>query len=84
MQRQLYSLYVDDIITGGGDDDRDCQLYVKLNRDLQVGGFNARKFSCNSRNLVCKVKEDDRLLERSDQGTLISTRENSKTVVEEQ
>ena len=82
--RDSFNLSVNDIITGEGDDDRDCQLYVKLNRDLQEGRFNARKFSSNSHNLVCKIKEDERLLERSYQGTLISTHENSKTVVGEE
>jgi len=84
LKYELVSLYVDHIITGEGDNDRDCQLYVKLNRHLQEGRFNARKFSSNSHNLVCKIKEDERILERSYQGTLISTRENSKTVVEEE
>lgn len=82
-KRLLQSLYFEDIITGQGDKDGAYQFHVKTKSRLAEGGFKARTFASSYKNLVYKIKENERLLERNYQSTQISTREISKTVVEE-
>ena len=50
VQKLLQSLYVDDILTGGSDDDEAFDLYIKGKSRLAGFGFNVRKFVSNSKN----------------------------------
>ena len=84
VQKLPQSLCVDDILTGGSDDDEAFDLYIKGKSRLAGFGFNARKFVSNSKNLMHRLKENERLLELASQGTKVITRsENIKTVSEE-
>ena len=85
VQRLLQSLYVDDILTGGNDDDDETyNLYIKGKLRLAEGGFNARRFVPDSKNLMHRVGENERLSELAHQGTKVATpSENMKTVSEE-
>ena len=84
VQKLLQSLYVDDIISGDSDDIGAYKLYIKANLRLAEGGFNARKFVSNSKQLMSQIKESERLLENSCHGgQSIASKENSKTVMEE-
>ena len=52
MQKLLQSLYVDNILTGGSDDDEAYDFYIKGKSRLAEGGFNVRKFVSNCKNLM--------------------------------
>ena len=81
----LQSLYVDDIISGDSDDNGAYELYIKTKSRLAEGGFNARKFATNSRNLARKIEENERFLEGSYQESSAATHKaNSQTVMEEE
>ena len=84
VQKLLQSLYVDDILTGGSDDDEAYDFYIKGKSRLAEGGFNARKFASNSKKLMHRLQEKERLLELASQGaTVVTPSENIKTVSEE-
>ena len=60
-QKLLQSLYVDDILTGGSDDDEAYDFYIKGKSRLAEGGVNARTFVSNSNNLMHRLEENERL-----------------------
>ena len=50
------SFYVDNLVTGAGDEDQAYQLFVQSKKMLKEGGFNLRKFCSNS--LLLQVRLD--------------------------
>ncbi len=54
----LQSLYVDDTISGDGDDNETYELYIKAKSRLAEGGFDARKFVSNSQSLICHIEKN--------------------------
>ena len=49
IQCLLYSTYVDDIISGGCNEDEAFCLYTESKKIFHEGGFNLRKFLTNSK-----------------------------------
>ena len=68
VQKLLQFRYVDDIISGDSDDIGAYKLYIKAKSRLAEGGFNARMFVSNSKQLMSQIKENERLLENSCHG----------------
>lgn len=83
MQRLLQCLYVEDIITGEGENDGGYYLHVKSNARLANGRFNVTIFISSFKNLICQINDNERLLKRCYKGTEIYTLDNYKTVVED-
>ena len=52
------SFYVDDLVTGAGDEEQAYQVFVQSRKMLKDGGFNLRKFCSNSLLLQTKVDGD--------------------------
>lgn len=61
VEKLLQSLYVDDIATGDEDEDETYRLYMKLKLRLAKGGFNARKFVSNSKELQERIERNEKL-----------------------
>ena len=53
------SLYVDDIVTGGPNEEAVYELYLKIKIRLAEGGFNARKFASSSPALMEEIKKKE-------------------------
>lgn len=56
----LNDFYVDDVATGADNEDQAKFLYQQLKQTLQNGGFNLRKWSSNSTELLRMIPECDR------------------------
>ena len=50
------SLYVDDLLTGDGNDDKALVIYKKSKQIMAEGGFNLRKWNSNSRTLLKAIE----------------------------
>lgn len=53
------SFYVDDLITGEGNDDKAFNAYKKSNGIMAMGGFILRKWHLNSRNLLKLIESGE-------------------------
>ena len=58
VKKMCQSLYVDDLVTGAGDEDQAYLLFVQSRKMLKDGGFNLRKFCSNSLLLQARVDAD--------------------------
>ena len=61
----LQSLYVDDVVLGANNVDHAYELYIKSKLRMSEGGFNLRKFASNSKDLKCRIDENEKLREQS-------------------
>ena len=59
MKKLCKSFYVDDLVTGAGDEESAYELFVNSKMMLKEGRFNLRKFNSNSASLQTRVKHDD-------------------------
>ena len=59
VERFLRSIYVDDLTSGGSEDDAVYEQYLKAKLRLAEGGFNLRKFSSNSTALMQQIAENE-------------------------
>ena len=73
----LRAIYVDDLNSGGNDDDSVYMLYKKAKLRLAEGGFNLRKFVTNSPGLMEKIERNESTLS-SKLAKDISTSHNSE------
>ena len=76
MDSFLRAIYVDDLNSGGNDDDSVYTLYKKAKLRLAEGGFNLRKFVTNSPELMKKIELNESTLS-SKPAKHISTRRDS-------
>ena len=51
------SLYVDDLLSGAGDDEKALEIYHKSKRIMAGEGFNLRKWNSNSPNLMSEISK---------------------------
>ena len=77
MARLTRSFYVDDVVTGAGDEDQAYALYESAKRVMKEGGFNLRKFHTNSTLLEMRI--DDEEASTSQPSTSPSTAEVEET-----
>ena len=68
VKKFLSGIYVDDLSSGGEDDDAAYELYVKSKQRLNEGGFNLRKFLSNSPTLMERIQQNEDAF-RVDQST---------------
>jgi len=59
------SLYVDNMLSGAGDDEKALEIYHKSKRIMADGGFNLRKWNSSSQTLLnsieaCEISEDQK------------------------
>ena len=59
VERFLRSIYVDDLTSGGSEDDAVYEQYLKAKLRRAEGGFNLRKFSSNSTALMQQIAENE-------------------------
>ena len=59
------SLYVDDLLSGAGDDERALEIYHKSKRIMADGGFKLRKWNSNSQNVMSEISKSERPQEDS-------------------
>ena len=59
------SLYVDDLLSGAGDDEKALEIYHKSKRIMAGGGFNLRKWNSNSPNVMSEISKSERPQEDS-------------------
>ena len=53
------SLYVDDLLSGAGDDEKALEIYHKSKRIMAGGGFNLRKWNSNSPNVMSEISKSE-------------------------
>ena len=51
------SLYVDDLLSGAGDDEKALEIYHKSKKIMADGGFNLRKWKSNSQNVMSEISK---------------------------
>ena len=92
VKKFLEALYVDDLFTGGQTEEGTYQLFLKSKLRMLEAGFNMRKWSSNSKELIEKIKASDydqevkcsdELKLQEDDGTYTSTTLGSHEVYEE-
>ena len=59
------SLYVDDLLSGVGDDEKALEIYHKSKKIMAGGGFNLRKWNSNSPNVMSEISKSERPQEDS-------------------
>ena len=59
------SLYVDDLLSGAGDDEKALEIYHKSKKIMADGGFNLRKWNSNSQNVMSEISRFERPQEDS-------------------
>ena len=52
-------LYVDDLLSGAGDDEKALEIYHKSKRIMAGGGFNLRKWNSNSPNVMSEISKSE-------------------------
>jgi hypothetical protein len=57
VKKVLHALYVDDLTSGGQTVEETYQLYLKSKLRMVEAGFNLRKWSSNSKELIKKISE---------------------------
>ena len=53
-------LYVDDLLSGAGDDEKALEIYHKSKRIMADGGFSLRKWNSNSPNVMSEISRSER------------------------
>ena len=59
------SLYVDDLLSGAGDDEKALEIYHKSKRMMADGGFSLRKWNSYSPNVMSEISRSERSQEDS-------------------
>lgn len=54
------SLYVDDLLSRAGDDEKALEIYHKSKRIITDRGFNLRKWNSNSQNVMSEISKFER------------------------
>ena len=54
------SLYVDDLLSGVGDDEKALEIYHKSKKIMADRGFNLRKWKSNSQNVMSEISKFER------------------------
>ena len=59
------SLYVDDLLSGAGDNEKALEIYHKSKKIMADGGFNLRKWNSHSQTLLksieaCEILQDQK------------------------
>ena len=54
------SFYVDDLLSGAGNEETTLEIYRKSKRIMADGGFNLRKWNCNSLKVMSEISNSER------------------------
>lgn len=54
------SLYVDDLLSGAGNDEKTLEIYHKSKRIMADGGFDLRKWNSNSPKVMSEISNSER------------------------